>query len=85
MRRKLVPGAFPSQFPNCPTYISKDVLPPRSDVATSGARFRAQEEQLNQSIQEFFDSQKVSSLDELVEKLNSENFPGKLIGYSQFN
>jgi len=37
MRRKLVPGAFSSQFPNCPMYISKDVLPPRSDVATSGA------------------------------------------------
>lgn len=60
-------------------YISKDVLPPRSDVATSGAWCHAQEEQLNQSIQDFFYFQKVSSLDELVKKLTSENFPGKFI------
>ena len=60
-RRKL----FPSIFPNCPSYLSSAPPAARTTASTSAARFEAAEVQHDEAVEEFFNEDIVSSLENL--------------------
>ena len=68
-RRRLRHDAVPTQYPNCPKYLSTDPSPNRSQTATSGDRTERENRRIEEQIAAFVSSDSVDSLDSLKEKM----------------
>jgi hypothetical protein len=75
---KLKPTAFPSKYPNFPSYQSITVPEPRTETTSVKARFKADELRLDVKIKDYFCAQKVHNLTDLMTKLKKEKLPEKV-------
>ena len=71
-KRKLLSHAVPSIFPNLPQHYNKEVPKVRSESTSTASRFQKQYEDNELANEEFLAADKITSLKELVEKLNSD-------------
>ena len=83
VRRKLKPGSIPTLFSDYSIPTDSKV---RSGLATSSARMERENDRLSQSMQEFFDSDVVSTLPDLYEKLLNSSIPSdyKIVRYIDY-
>ena len=72
--RQLKKNAIPRVFPGCPSYLSKKKNETRSLKATSTARRQLLISEADREAEEFLDSDKTASLDELISRL-PKDFP----------
>lgn len=64
-RRYLKPAAYPSVFPNQPSYLTSEPTSERSDSATSTARLEAEANRLAQQIADFEQQDVIHSLEDI--------------------
>lgn len=75
MRIRLLPNSVPSHFPGLPKYLNKTVPDRRSESTSKDARFKTQYDANELAVQEYFENDKISSMQELVQKLDSSEIP----------
>ena len=68
----LLPDSVPSNFPGLPQYFNKTTPDRRSESTSKEARFQKQYDANEVVVEEFLSADKVSSLQELQEKMESE-------------
>ena len=69
------PDAVPSQFENCPAYLSKAVPEPRTGSASSSVRHENVYARAEEAAEAFLVDDEVSSLSHLKEKLDRSCLP----------
>lgn len=72
-RRRLLPNAVPSKFPNCPAFLSKSVSASR--MASSSARFEKEAMRMEKKIDDFLSADYVDSMTCLKKKLSNSTLP----------
>ena len=72
--RCLKKNAIPRVFPGCPSYLSKKKTEPRSTKATSTVRRQLLIDEAEREAEEFLESDKTASLEELISQL-PKDFP----------
>ena len=73
------PGAFPSPFPTCPSYLSIQLPQERTGNATASSRHIREGEALDQAVEAFLEADRVSDLSDLFTKLQTERLPQGII------
>ena len=72
IKRTLLPNSIPSTFPTLPKYFEKTVPDRRSESTSKDARFQKQYDAMESASNEFLASDKISSLEELKEKVEND-------------
>jgi hypothetical protein len=73
--RLLKKDAVPSVFPNVPAYLSSSAPEPRSATATSSARYEREAARVEEEAVAFMEEDEVSSLSDLLKKLDDSCIP----------
>ena len=68
----LLPDSVPSNFPGLPQYYNKTIPDRRSESTSREARFQKQNDANEVEVEEFLAADKVSSLQELQEKMEND-------------
>ena len=68
----LLPDSVPSNFPGLPQYFNKTIPDRRSESTSREARFQKQNDANEVEVEEFLAADKVSSLQELQEKMEND-------------
>ena len=78
-RRYLLPTAIPSVFEGCPSYFTRtEVVPRATSLPPAENRRQAQNDRYEKAAEELFAADRVSTLEELRDKLKNEQIPGNI-------
>lgn len=78
-------GSVPSIFPNVPSYLSSPPPDPRSSSATSSARCESEATRVEEEATAFLQADEVTTLDDLLKKLDRSCLPGGIFEFDQDN
>ncbi len=75
VRKRLKDDSVPSQFPNLPSYLSKEIYEPRSSTTGAANRFEQQEERHEALVRQFLEKDVIQSFSHLKENVKEVVLP----------